>query len=516
MLTIEQIRNIHNNEYKRTIIRDAYVRIPYRTPAQRQTSVLDLSCGTGGDLHKYYHSNYKKVYAVDISTFQLQEAESLYNNVYVKTHKNIYFDVSFMQYDLRQSTKKVPFFDNIIHSGGVDVIVMNFALHYFFENETCLANLLSTVSRCLKPDGLFVGVNLDGERLKEVHRLGLINDNDRQLFEFDIYDENTYTFRLLGDQKYFKNLESQKIKNVEYFVNLNTLKQQAENVALELIQYRHFSNDKNINKILYFDFSMMFRKRSSDSSSKKKTTTSSSSSSKTKNVILTNDELQERNIRKHLFFVKDPNRSFIDYDQLQLTSMSLFSSTQAKASLFWIKFLFKLWNRITSTTVINRVIDGTANIGTDTVTLALYCNHVTGIELDPVNFEALTHNIRNVYQFDMERVSLINDDVMIFLDHQLSDTYDVLYLDVPWNYDEYKRHLTQGTRQQLYLNDIELSRIIKKVDHIVSIIVLKVPVTFDLDDFYNNIQPRKMIVKDFFVGEKERRKVLMKFLFITK
>ena len=62
-MDLDKIREIHNS-IKNDIITDAYSHIPY-TLNILPTSVLDLACGRGGDMHKFYHANFKKVICVD-------------------------------------------------------------------------------------------------------------------------------------------------------------------------------------------------------------------------------------------------------------------------------------------------------------------------------------------------------------------------------------------------------------------------------------------------------------------
>ena len=62
-MDLEKIREIHNS-IKNDLINDAYSHIPY-TLNILPTSVLDLACGRGGDMHKFYHPNFKKVICVD-------------------------------------------------------------------------------------------------------------------------------------------------------------------------------------------------------------------------------------------------------------------------------------------------------------------------------------------------------------------------------------------------------------------------------------------------------------------
>ena len=125
------LRDAHNR-IKNDIIVDAYSHIPYSIPSN-EVSVLDLACGRGGDLHKYFHANYKKLYVVDNHT----ESLDIYKQRYLKSYKSSNFHIDFISHDLSKSV--------LYLNTQVDIVVMNFALNYFFKNEHVLENLLRTV-----------------------------------------------------------------------------------------------------------------------------------------------------------------------------------------------------------------------------------------------------------------------------------------------------------------------------------------------------------------------------------
>ena len=56
---------------------------------------------------------------------------------------------------------KIKGFHNI--GGTFDLVVSNFAIHYFFENETTLRNVISNISGSLRPGGKFVCTTMNGQ-----------------------------------------------------------------------------------------------------------------------------------------------------------------------------------------------------------------------------------------------------------------------------------------------------------------------------------------------------------------
>jgi SAM-dependent methyltransferase len=56
---------------------------------------------------------------------------------------------------------KIKGFHNV--GGTFDLVISNFAIHYFFENETTLRNVVNNISKSLRPGGKFVCTTLNGQ-----------------------------------------------------------------------------------------------------------------------------------------------------------------------------------------------------------------------------------------------------------------------------------------------------------------------------------------------------------------
>ena len=161
----DQLREFHNM-IKNDIIQDAFTDIPYKVPPIAP-SVLDIGCGRGGDIHKYFHSNFKKIVAVDNHIESLNIAKERFEKCYPKSN----IDIQYILHDAKQSV--------LILKSKVNVVVMNFSLNYFFKNENCLRNLFQTISESLYELGCFVGIALDGDIVKSVYSL------DDSLYEIE-------------------------------------------------------------------------------------------------------------------------------------------------------------------------------------------------------------------------------------------------------------------------------------------------------------------------------------------
>ena len=63
------------------------------------------------------------------------------------------------------TNNKLKHFYNVGNS--FDLVVSNFSVHYFFENEDSIKNLIENVSKSLRSGGKFVLTTLNGEKVFE-------------------------------------------------------------------------------------------------------------------------------------------------------------------------------------------------------------------------------------------------------------------------------------------------------------------------------------------------------------
>lgn len=134
------------------------------TFASRATSLLDLACGRGGDIHKWHALGIAEVRGLDVSGESVAEARSRYANAAHAPNTTTY---TFQQADLREGWRG---------DRPYDVIACMFALHYFFGSEQDAHTLLRTVSANLRPGGYFVGIVPDGLMVNERIRHGTFDN----------------------------------------------------------------------------------------------------------------------------------------------------------------------------------------------------------------------------------------------------------------------------------------------------------------------------------------------------
>ena len=444
------LRDAHNR-IKNDIIVDAYSHIPYSIPSN-EVSVLDLACGRGGDLHKYFHANYKKLYVVDNHT----ESLDIYKQRYLKSYKSSNFHIDFISHDLSKSV--------LYLNTQVDVVVTNFALNYFFKNEHVLENLLRTVMLSLKEGGLFVGIALDGVKVKE----SSLSSEDYIIEPLYTFHEKgpynrAYKFSLKNSCDDYFNFRNKSMK--EYLLCLKELDRVANIFQLEKIYHKYLQNIDN-SSILALDVIFKYQKNTT------KTTT--------------------RNTIDHFF----PEN--IDY-----TKMKILPQTKNVCSR-------KTGSKLLCTTIesvfcknVNLIIDATAHVGCDTLALSLFFKktQIIAIEQDIETFHFLQHNISNVNEANNVTV-LHGDSLQVLANYE---QIDVLYIDAPWGGTEYKvqKYIS------LFLNDMELSEIINLHKNHVNLFVLKVPLNFDIEHLKEKCCDLKIEITTYVFNNKP------KFLFLS-
>jgi hypothetical protein len=139
-------------------------------------SLLDLAAGTGGDSLKWKLGLLKDVVGIEIVRESVEIARTNYmsykgtkpNTTYVwgDSGKLIFpdYDSALDGYN-KSLLKKV-----ILSKNQFDVVSMQFAIHYLFENEIKLRTFLQNVSDNLKIGGYFIGTSMDGGRIIELLR----------------------------------------------------------------------------------------------------------------------------------------------------------------------------------------------------------------------------------------------------------------------------------------------------------------------------------------------------------
>ena len=275
-------------------------------------SLFEIACGKGGDLHKFAKSKFKLVVGSDINKDNLYNiSDGIYKRYNQLVKKDIIksnkqkmvflildaskewdkkyinsIDDEFSQRvakilfnpnglikksDIKKEEKVLLNYYNKAVTDKFNLVSIQFAIHYMFENETTLNNFVKNVNSVLNVNGYFIGTCLDGflvsEKLKNTNEIkGEINGKtlwkiEKKYNEFNkdkpldnigkkisVYVE---TINQLIDE-YLVDYELLKYKLGQYNIkplkneDLKTLKLDTSSGSFEDI-FNHFSKNKKNN-----------------------------------------------------------------------------------------------------------------------------------------------------------------------------------------------------------------------------------------------------------------------------
>lgn len=227
------MKKFHNN-IKRDLIKK-YV--------NSKDIIIDLGCGKGGDMHKLINTDVKYVKGYDINKKYLKEAEERYEKI--KKKKNISTKILYKCIDLsKQVIDTEP--------EKVNVVICNFALHYFFENEETFNILKNSIKNNLKTNGYFIGTIFDGI---SVHNR--FNNYEYKNFEelFKIENLNSNNINSLFGNKIKVYLKDSIIDNIsyEYLIYFGKFVSKMEEEGFILVDSKLFSEIYDFNKLKNYE-----------------------------------------------------------------------------------------------------------------------------------------------------------------------------------------------------------------------------------------------------------------------
>jgi len=204
----EVMRQFHN--FIKSNLIYTYCNVMYQSNTQQ--SVLDIACGVGGDISKFYYTKVANYVGVDIDAEGIRSpvngAISRYNRARKK--KPNYPKMTFIQADCRallryeDQLKVLSGMDNqnkkllerLFNESGkpqqFDRINCQFAVHYFLENRIVWENFKQNLNNHLRDDGYFICSAFDAQRLiemigeKENYAVHYDNAKGENLMLFDI------------------------------------------------------------------------------------------------------------------------------------------------------------------------------------------------------------------------------------------------------------------------------------------------------------------------------------------
>ena len=263
------LRDFHNLYVKRKLIMSV---------SKVDNTLIDLAVGKAGDLPKWIASKLKFVFGIDISKDNIENrldgACARYLN-FRKNHRvmpgalfiqgNSGLNINNGEACYSEKGKKIikalngkdeKELENLeagirkyfgIARYGYNVVSIQFAIHYMFENPQILHNFLQNVSDNCRMNGYFIGTCYDGKKIFNELKNKKIGEsikqykNDRKIFEIvksyesDIFEDDSSSIGCAID------VYQESINKIfrEYLVNFNYL-----NILLEAYGFELISNEE--------------------------------------------------------------------------------------------------------------------------------------------------------------------------------------------------------------------------------------------------------------------------------
>ncbi|OBA21844.1 guanine-N(7)-methyltransferase [Metschnikowia bicuspidata var. bicuspidata NRRL YB-4993] len=267
---IYKMRNF-NNAIKYMLIGNWVKR---RAP-QAPLVILDMCCGKGGDLNKCEFASVDHYVGIDISDASVREAYSRYSQNKARfipqnpqskrsrDSRRYNFEACFATGDL--FTYSVPEileknFPGIIEGlFPVDAVSMQFSFHYAWESESKVRQVLTNITRSLRPGGTFIGTipSSDFIRNKIIEKKWIADrtfGNDLYHVKFEQEPPEDGVFRSPYGNRYDYFLKDAVDDVPEYVVPFETLRLLCEDYGL-ILKYR-----KNFSEIFSLEIPKYFSK----------------------------------------------------------------------------------------------------------------------------------------------------------------------------------------------------------------------------------------------------------------
>jgi hypothetical protein len=236
--------------------------------------VLDIGIGRGGDIMKYYSSRVNECVALDVvyeDLFGSIDSSTVRYQTY-KTKYPYFTNFKFIQADARlplvssiqekrlvnmtpENRKLIDVTFN--NKKQYDIISIQFALHYFFDNQNSVDNFINTVKTYLKQDGYLLCTLFDPSLVlkllnnKDVYTSYYTSDDGQRnkffeiikKFDGDLKDDLGQSIDVHMDW-----ISEEGIYLTEYLVTPKLLAKTMKKADCILVETDLFSNTYNINK----------------------------------------------------------------------------------------------------------------------------------------------------------------------------------------------------------------------------------------------------------------------------
>ena len=177
--------------------------------SSRNGSIVDFSCGRGGDLYKWYKTKFNKILAIDLSKENIESDDPDINGAIMRLNNmkddsnvgiNLWANNSTIDFIVGDSSKQITdkkfadkkyqgIFNSRMEQYGkhfADCVSMLFSIHYLFDNIKNISNLLNNVSSVLNQNGIFIVTTLDGPTV-----FNALKQSDNNIINGKVYDYKT-------------------------------------------------------------------------------------------------------------------------------------------------------------------------------------------------------------------------------------------------------------------------------------------------------------------------------------
>lgn len=211
-----------------------------------KVSLLDISCGVGGDILKWINADISYVFAFDILPDSIKEAIKRYNQSY-KGNPNLLEKLNFQVGNVLEPSpqliNELVKFKKTIPNNCFSLVSCQFAFHYFCKDEESIRKVLQFVSSNLCKGGYFIGTTTDSMEIKNRLKGGsnyIVTQNGDTKLVIEGINDNTYKYWLKSP--YFDERVDQLKTTDEYYVNFDVIKDIAREYSLKLIKNSQFTN----------------------------------------------------------------------------------------------------------------------------------------------------------------------------------------------------------------------------------------------------------------------------------
>ena len=233
----------------------------YKKYCTKESTLLDLGVGRGGDMMKWNNVGISKVIGIDINKSFILDAIKRYKNMSDLKEKN---------YNFYFTTKKYIFKDFLRYKGlqqQYDNISCMFVLHYFCGTKENLCNIFEQVSSSLNKDGYFFGTVMNGVSVEKLIETSDIYTSDAIFVRKEYTQQNDFGNKIsfmLSGTLYF----GEKSLSTEYLVYESVLRNIGKLYNLELIEFNSFSKyhtdmfkmDECFSEASFLNYTFCFKK----------------------------------------------------------------------------------------------------------------------------------------------------------------------------------------------------------------------------------------------------------------